>query len=90
MAKFLKRRELRMKLGIWIACFAILMNMLAPSISHAMAQTNDSASLIEVCTVDGTRYVPAGEADQDTVLPGKATQDLVQHMQHCPFCCTHA
>jgi hypothetical protein len=92
MRRFLKRR----RLGIWIACFAILMNALAPSISHAMALMNGTASLVEVCTVDGTRYVSADAATdadahgQAASLPGKATVDLVHDMQHCPFCHTHA
>jgi hypothetical protein len=92
MRRFLKRR----RLGIWIACFAILMNALAPSISHAMALMNGTASLVEVCTVDGTRYVSTDVAADPDVhvqaasLPGKATVDLVHDMQHCPFCYTHA
>jgi len=94
MRRFLKRR----RLGIWIACFAILMNALAPSISHAMALMNGTASLVEVCTVDGTRYVStdvsaaADSRDQGkgASLPGKSTVDLVHDMQHCPFCYTHA
>lgn len=98
MRRFLKRR----RLGIWIACFAILMNALAPSISHAMALMNGTASLVEVCTVDGTRYIstdPSTDAAADddpdahaahAGLPGKSTVDLVHDMQHCPFCYTHA
>jgi hypothetical protein len=97
MGRFLRRR----RLGIWIACFAILMNALAPSISHAMALMNGTASLIEVCTVDGTRYISAGTSTEVSAngdprdgqaarLPGKATVDLVHDMQHCPFCYTHA
>jgi hypothetical protein len=50
---------------IWIACFAILMNALAPAISHAV---NGKPRSWEICLNDGTRVTGAGELDAATFL----------------------
>jgi hypothetical protein len=45
----------------WIACFAILLAALAPSISHAMAGAGSTSAWIEICSIAGTRFVPADD-----------------------------
>ncbi|MET3130780.1 hypothetical protein AAKU55_001038 [Oxalobacteraceae bacterium GrIS 1.11] len=82
MGKYLKRRTLH----IWIACLAILLNALAPSISHALAVTGVTSSMLEVCSVDGKKYVSLDQA-----TPEKSPVDSsLHHLQHCPFCMSHA
>ncbi|GAA4013037.1 DUF2946 domain-containing protein [Actimicrobium antarcticum] len=71
-------------LTAWIACFAILLAALAPSVSHALAATKGSSNLwMEICT---TSAKPTGTADgKDSTIPSPAT-----HFEHCPFCLHHA
>ncbi len=74
------------KLHIWIACLAILMNALVPSISQAMMAGGGQSNLIELCTVNGTQYISLDQAG-----PDKSSGDSTQHhVEHCPYCMTHA
>lgn len=74
------------RLVAWIACCTMLFAALAPSIAHAMSAARGDA-WAEICSVAGTRFVKtsAGEdAAADTV------KQQTQHLEHCPFCATHA
>jgi hypothetical protein len=68
------------RLVAWIACFSMLFGALAPSIAHAMAAANGDA-WAQVCSTSGTKLVKIG-AD-----PVKQPS---LHVEHCPFCATHA
>ncbi|WP_028103947.1 DUF2946 domain-containing protein [Pseudoduganella violaceinigra] len=80
---------------IWIACFAILMNALAPAISHAV---NSHARTWEICLNDGTRVSGAGELDEATFAaltdrskPRPAMQPMAKmDMEDCAYCLPHA
>src|SRR5437868_1809738 len=78
----------RRRLTVWIACFAILLNALAPSISHAISSLNAASStLLEICTVDGAKYIAASG---DAAVPQIPAKDpLAHHVKHCPFCAAH-
>lgn len=70
----------------WIACFAILLVALAPSISHAFAAKKASSKeWTEICTSTGVKQVivTAGE-NAKPFSPGKHDQ----HSEDCPFCRT--
>lgn len=70
----------------WIACFAILLAALAPSISHALAIAGDgSGNWVEICTVSGSKLVSANHDHQSP-----APADKFGHLKHCPFCLSHA
>ncbi len=70
----------------WIACFAILMASLAPSISHAVAAAHGTPNAwMEVCTVAGSKMVMV---DVEQTAP--ATNEQSVHFEHCPFCLSHA
>ncbi|MBG6222670.1 MULTISPECIES: DUF2946 domain-containing protein [unclassified Janthinobacterium] len=74
----------------WIACFAILLAALAPSISHAVANAKQQSGSgwAEICSVAGIRFVQLVQVDDgagDGKTGGKAMQ-----MEHCAFCSTHA
>lgn len=56
-----KKSTLRL-LHVWIALFAILMNALAPSISHAVAAARGDAAGWEICRADGSRLSAASVA----------------------------
>ena len=69
----------------WIAVVAILMAALAPSISHALSAKN-GASLIEVCTALGAKWVqPDGSSKDQAPASGG-----VHPFEHCPYCSVHA
>lgn len=69
----------------WIAVLAILMTALAPSISHAMGAKN-GASLIEVCTSLGAKWVQPDGSSTDQA----PASDGVHPFVHCPYCSLHA
>jgi hypothetical protein len=51
---------------LWIACFAMLMNALAPSISHAMAASQNVPATWEICSVDSppvAKHMTTHQAD---------------------------
>ena len=76
------------RFAAWIACFAILLAALAPSISQAVANAKQESGSgwAEICSVAGIRFVQvdAGAPD-DGKSAGKAMP-----MEHCAFCSTHA
>lgn len=78
------------RFAAWIACFAILLAALAPSISQAVANAKQESGSgwAEICSVAGIRFVQLVQADggaADEKSGGKAMQ-----MEHCAFCSTHA
>lgn len=74
---------------IWIACFAILLNALAPSISHAISVRNGQPpAWIEICTVDGTKRITAALRDSSETAP--VDNSIDHQFKHCPFCLSHA
>lgn len=64
---------------IWIAVLAVLLGALVPSLSRALA-TNDGAAWIEICTIQGTKWVSADEADPDRAPTSAHVLD------HCAYC----
>lgn len=73
---------IRRTLHLWIACLAMLLNALTPSLSHALAASG-RGGWIEVCSAAGKQYVAA------PAVPSPADTSLHQ-LAHCPFCLTHA
>lgn len=71
----------------WMACFAILLVALAPSISHALAAKKASTKeWTEICTSTGVKQVKVTGESAEPFSPGKHDQ----HSEDCPFCRTHA
>jgi hypothetical protein len=77
---------------IWIACFAVLMNALAPSISHAMAAANGVPETWEICRTDGSALAAPGEHELVVVgrLAKKLAQEKAAPMADCGYCLPHA
>ena len=75
------------RFAAWIACFAILLAALAPSISQAVANAKQESGSgwAEICSVAGIRFVQVDDGAADEKSAGKAMQ-----MEHCAFCATHA
>ena len=75
------------RFAAWIACFAILLAALAPSISQAVANAKQESGSgwAEICSVAGIRFVQVDDGVADEKSGAKAMQ-----MEHCAFCSTHA
>jgi hypothetical protein len=77
----------------WIACLAILLASLAPSISYALAaSTSSTISEFEICSVAGLKSIKVTGKASDSRAPAKpsAPAGTATHSEHCPFCFTHA
>ncbi|MGE8068276.1 DUF2946 domain-containing protein [Pseudomonas sp. NPDC089569] len=79
----------RQRLAIaWIACFAVLFNMLAMPMSGAMAQSAKSPAeqLLwgSFCSASGTKMVAISLGD---IEPKASHNDDHSNMQHC-WCCS--
>ena len=72
----------------WIACFAILLAALAPSISQAIANAKQEtgSGWAEICSVAGIRFVQVDDGASD----GGKSDGKAMQMEHCAFCSTHA
>lgn len=71
----------------WIASFAILVNVLAPGISHALVAAGAlPADTIEICTPSGIERLSALAADSDS--DGGGT--LAPVAAACAYCMVHA
>ncbi|NVE00555.1 DUF2946 domain-containing protein [Massilia sp. BJB1822] len=85
--------------ALWLSCFAILLNALAPSISHALSLCKGKQRSWEICLNDGRRLSGNGELDYatfqaltDRSKPQKQTpvQTEKMAMEDCGYCLTHA
>jgi len=83
------------RLVSWLACMAIMLNALAPAISHAVESLHDkSAPWEQICSVSGTKFVPLdfGSLTNKQAADSKnggGTKPMAP-MQHCPYCLAHA
>ena len=82
---------------MWIACFAVLMNVLAPSISHAMAALTGVPATWEICRTDGSAAAAAVPGQGELVAVGslakkireKNTEKSTILMADCGYCLPH-
>jgi hypothetical protein len=72
----------------WFACLAILLNALAPAVSHAMAPKKVGSLLLEVCSATGNKSAIAIQLDFEET--GSSQDSQTAPMQHCPYCLAHA
>ena len=72
------------KFAAWFACFAILLGVLAPTISHALAEARGQSLVWEICRSD-TRV------GQATVKPSDGGQLPASGdpFAHCSYCLPH-
>ncbi len=80
------------RFAAWIACFAILLAALAPSISQAVANAKQESGSgwAEICSVAGIRFVQLVQADDGASDDGKSGGGMGMQMEHCAFCSAHA
>lgn len=70
----------------WIACFAVLMGVLAPALSQALPRDAGSG-WTEVCSVMGVQMVRMD--DGATSGPLDSQGPLTHTLEHCPYCSLH-
>lgn len=79
------RSDTLRRLAAWMACFAILLAALAPSISSALAAgRSHSLALVEICTPGGLARIWLAEQDMRAPEAPSAV-----HAGQCPFCLPH-
>jgi hypothetical protein len=80
----------------WFAILAILLNALAPAVSHALTQPSAGGSAqsawLELCSAQGSTWVRVGSdggvLEQTPEKPPDAPGGTAS--AHCPYCVTHA
>ncbi len=73
----------------WIACFAIALNALAPSVSQAIAAYTGQTGWTQICSLAGLRWVQLADDDlANSQDPSSQSQQA--DAQQCPFCGLHA
>ena len=83
-------------LTAWIACFAMLLASLAPSISQSLAAGDDSGSIraaswIEESPMHGEAHNASEQQAAHQHDHGNPSHHQNgSHFEHCPFCLTHA
>jgi len=66
----------------WAALFAILMAVMAPTFSHALAHQAQSDTIeVDICTASGIAMTHQMPVADDGTAPGHAAS-----FEHCPFC----
>lgn len=79
------RTDALRRLAAWMACFAILLAALAPSLSSVLAAgRSHGLTLVEICTPRGLTRIWL--AEQDARAPEVPS---TVHAGQCPFCLPH-
>ncbi|MFA6178180.1 MAG: DUF2946 domain-containing protein [Candidatus Methylopumilus sp.] len=74
----------------YIALTAVLFAALAPTLAHAFPVKPDSQALWqEICSAQGTRQIPV-TLDLQTAPKQQDQNKMAGHLEHCPYCFTHA
>ena len=86
----MQMRSANRALWIWIAVFAVLMNALAPAVSHAMAYGEGNPALLELCRADKSKplspaFLPQAGGQSRDGKPGKS----MAMGEDCGYCVTH-
>ena len=77
------------QLTAWILCFTILLVTFAPSISAVLAkEIGFDSAWMEVCSATTSKFVQASDSYGSMKSPTGSHKGA--HMDHCPFCFTHA
>ena len=69
----------------FIALIAMLMLALAPTVSKVIAAERATSNVVEVCTTEGTKWLPASELGQ-TASDGHDQGSSSLHGSDCPYC----
>ncbi len=82
MARALHPDHLRRPWAVWCAVLLAVLFAMAPTLTHALADTGTGSSL-EICTAQGTRTLAP---DNPYSADSSTGQESEAPFQHCPFC----
>ncbi len=84
----MRMNKITRQFAAWIACFAILLAALAPSISQTLhAAERSNISWMEICSAAGAKLIKV--ADDSSSHPTSPAKKNI-HSENCAFCSTHA
>lgn len=72
----------------WLALLAVWSLALLPTLSQALAARTGERGWIEVCTAQGSRWVPLGQPTPS--MSGGPAAGAAAAFEHCPWCGTNA
>ena len=82
--------QFRRRVLLWVACFAILLNALAPTLSQALTlATGQATGWTQICSLAGLRWVSA-ERDRSGTQDSSSVPAGQTGAEQCPFCAVHA
>lgn len=58
MQNTLFKRGFRQRFIAWIACASVLLGVIAPTVSHALASQSTPSGMMKVCTSSGNKFIP--------------------------------
>lgn len=58
MQNTLYKRGFRQRFIAWIACASLLLSVIAPTVSHAIASQSTPNGMMKVCTSTGNKFIP--------------------------------
>ena len=71
----------------FIALLAMVMLVLAPTVSKVIAAERVDSNLVEVCTTEGAKWLSASELGQaSSVGHDQVPSSLYDHGGDCPYC----
>jgi Protein of unknown function (DUF2946) len=71
----------------FVAFVAMVMVVFAPTVSKVVAAERVGSNLVEVCTVEGTKWVAVAELGQgDSSAHQQEPSSLHDHGGDCPYC----
>ncbi len=71
----------------FIALLAMVMLAFAPTVSKVIAAERIDSNLVEVCTTEGTKWLPASELGQAALVGhDQGPSSLHDHGGDCPYC----
>lgn len=79
----MKMSRLQQRFSAWVACVAILLVSLVPSISHAVEWVNEATTWTEICTSSGVKLVQVADDQEGSPF---ASPKHDEHYEECPFC----
>lgn len=80
--------RLNRRIITWLACIAILLNTLAPAISHALAAVQgNTAPWEQICSTSGSKFIQL-DLDAKSKSPNQNTMPMA--MEQCAYCISHA
>lgn len=97
MQNTLYKRGFRQRFVAWIACASVLLSVIAPTVSHALASQSTPSGMMKVCTSTGNKYIPVSfiiakaNITVNELIPATSPRsNKADKMSGCSGCDQHA